>query len=368
MSLFISIIVFILILAVLVVVHEFGHFIVAKKSGIRVDEFGFGFPPRAAKLFKIGETTFTLNWIPFGGFVKIYGEDGEVDDTNRFRSFVSKPKWTQALVLFAGPLFNLLFAWLLLSLMFIFGSPTLYEEETKQYMTDVHVAVVEVLPDSPAGQAGILVGDTILSLSYGSEEIAIENAEDITAILETEGVQEATITYLRNDEILTSEVTPSFGLYEQQTAPALGVVIDTVGTLRLPVHKALLQGLQKTWNLTEATVDFLVTLIKGLFSGDTSGAGAVTGPVGIVPVVGDAIQVGFSFVVIITALISINLAIINLLPFPALDGGRLLFLLIEAIKGSPIKQNTAAIVNASGFFILIGLMIWVTIRDISNLL
>lgn len=368
MSLFISIVVFILILAVLVIVHEFGHFIVAKKSGIRVDEFGFGFPPRAAKLFKRGETTFTLNWIPFGGFVKIYGEDGEIDDANRFRSFVSKSKWTQAFVLFAGPLFNLLFAWLLLSLMFIFGSPTLYEEDTKQYMTDVHVAVVEVLPDSPAGQAGILVGDTILSLSYGAKPIEIETAEDIAVVLETEGVQEATVSYLRNDEILTSQITPSFGLYEEQTAPALGVVIDTVGTLKLPIHKALLQGLQKTWNLTESTVDFLVTLIKGVFSGDTSGAGAVTGPVGIVPVVGDAIQVGFSFVVIITALISINLAIINLLPFPALDGGRLLFLLIEAIKGSPIKQKTAAIVNASGFFILIGLMIWVTIRDISNLL
>ncbi len=137
--------------------------------------------------------------------------------------------------------------------------------------------------------------------------------------------------------------------------------------LRLPPHQALWKGLERTWTLTESTAVFLFDLIKGLIQGDSSSAGSITGPVGIVPVVGNAIEVGFSFVVIITALISINLAIINLLPFPALDGGRLLFILIETIKRSPINPKTASWFNGVGFFILIGLMILVTVRDIIKL-
>lgn len=367
MSLFISIVVFILILAILVLVHEFGHFIVAKKSGIRVDEFGFGFPPRAKKLFTKNGTDFTLNWIPFGGFVKIFGENGEEGNTSK-DSFVSKSKWTQAFVLFAGPLFNILFAWAILSLMFFVGSPALYEEQYKDSMKNIHVAVVEILPDSPADQAGLLVGDQILSLQYvGQEKISVETAEDITAIIQGEGTDPVSLEVSRKDEIVTLEAVPSFGLYENQEEPALGVMIDTIGTLRLPIHQALWKGLEKTWNLTESTAAFLISMIGGLLSGDTSEARSVTGPVGIVPVVGDALSVGFSFLVIIMALISINLAIINLLPFPALDGGRLLFILIEAIKGSPINHKTASWVNASGFFILILLMILITVRDISNL-
>jgi len=371
MSLFISILVFILVLAVLVVVHEFGHFIVAKKSGIRVDEFGFGFPPRIAKLFKRGDTVFTLNWIPFGGFVKIFGENGEdVADNpeDAKRSFVSKSKWTQAGVLFAGPFFNLLFAGIILSGMFFFGSPALFDDIDAQYISNLHVAVVEIMPGSPAETADILVGDKITSLIYGSNVFEITNPADMSGVINDHGTQELTLVIERKGEFLEVILTPSYGLYEDQNNPALGVALDTVGTLHLPVHKAIIRGFEKTWELTTLTAGFLFDLILGIFSGDKTNLGAVTGPIGIVPVVGEALQIGFSFVVIITALISINLAIINLLPFPALDGGRLLFILIESIKGSPINPKTASIINASGFFILILLMLLVTIRDISHLL
>lgn len=368
MSLFISIITFIVILAVLVLVHEFGHFITAKKSGIRVDEFGFGFPPRAKKLFERKGTVFTLNWIPFGGFVKIFGENGEGGQAAK-DSFVSKSKWTQALVLFAGPLFNILFAWLILTLMFIVGSPTLYDETYQENIQNVAVAVVEVLPESPAKEAGLFVGDTILSISYADgKKQEIVSAEDVSNSFKNKGVEPVTLEILRKEKTLEIEVAPAYGLFEGQTDPALGVLIDKVGTLKLPVHQALWKGLERTWSLTENTVMFLASLFEGLIRGDKEIAGAITGPVGIVPVVGDALSVGFSFVVIITALISINLAIINLLPFPALDGGRLLFILIESIKGSPINPKTASWFNGAGFLILIGLMVFVTIRDIVNLL
>lgn len=370
MSTLISIIVFILILAVLVIVHEFGHFIVAKKSGIRVDEFGFGFPPRAVKLFKRGETWFTLNWLPFGGFVKIFGEnpeDVETSGPNKGRSFVDKSKWTQAAVLFAGPFFNLLFAWFILFIMFAIGSPAIYDEHDAKYIHDAYVAVVEINPDSPADEAGVLIGDEIVFLKYENQTFQIESPEEISQVIASHGTESFVLGFERKGLMLEESVTPRYGLFEGQSTPALGVSLGTVGTLRLPIHKAFVKGLTKTWELTKSTVVFLGDLISGLFVGDKTNLQSVTGPVGIVPVVGDAIQIGFSFLIIITALISINLAIINLLPFPALDGGRLLFILIEKIKGSPIRSHTARVVNSIGFLVLIALMLLVTVRDIVNL-
>lgn len=367
MSLLISIIVFILILAVLVLVHEFGHFIVAKKSGIRVDEFGFGFPPRAKKLFEKNGTVFTLNWIPFGGFVKIFGENGEEGQEQK-DSFASKPKLIQAAVLVAGPLFNFLFAWLIVAIMLMIGSPTLYDDAYASHMKDISVSVVEVVENSPADQAEIFVGDKIMSVTYeNGSTIQIAQPEDLISAFEGKGVQEIILEVERKKDVLMIPVTPTYGLYEGQENPALGIALDEVGTLRLPPHKAIARGLERVWSLTVSTGDFLLSLIKGLLTGDSSQAGSVTGPVGIIPVVGNAIEIGFSFVVIITALISINLAIINLLPFPALDGGRLLFILIETIKGSPINPKASSWINGAGFFILITLMILVTIRDIINL-
>lgn len=370
MSILISIITFIIILAILVIVHEFGHFIIAKKSGIRVDEFGFGFPPRALKLFKRGETLFTLNWLPFGGFVKIFGEnpsDIENNGSNKGRSFVDKSKWTQAAVLVAGPFFNLLFAWIILSFMFIFGAPTVYNETQSKYIQDPYVAVVEISKDSPAQTAGVLVGDKIMYLKYQNNTYQIKNSEEISNIFVGRGTESFILGFERKGELLERDVIPAYGLYEGQNSPALGVALDTVGKLKLPIHKAVWTGLERTWELSTATVEFLFDLVRGLFTGDKSNLESVTGPVGIVPVVGDALQIGFSFLVIVTALISINLAVINLLPFPALDGGRLLFILIESIKGSPLNPKMTQWANTAGFLVLIALMLVVTVRDVAHL-
>lgn len=371
MSTFISIIVFILILAVLVLVHEFGHFIVAKKSGIKVEEFGFGFPPRAKKLFKRGDTWFTLNWLPFGGFVKIFGENPEdlkKQPEEKNRSFSAKPKWVQASVLFAGPLFNLLFAWVLLTLMFLVGAPAVYDDADARFIRNPKISVVEIVPDSPAESAGLLVGDSIISLTYGPETFVITDPTSVSELVQQKGTTPVSISLQRKSEIFEVTATPSYGLFEGQDVPALGLAIDRVGTLRLPIHRAVWSGLVRTWDITKSTAGFLGNLLSDLVTKEKADLSSITGPVGIVPVVGDALQIGFAFVFIIMSLISVNLAIINLLPFPALDGGRLLFILIEYIKGSPINPKTAGWVNALGFLILLGLMLIVTIRDVIHLL
>ncbi len=248
------------------------------------------------------------------------------------------------------------------------GSPTLYDESYADKIKNVSTSVIEVLPNSPADESGVFVGDAIQSITFDNgKQIIIDTPEDILSAFQGKGVEEVDLEILRKGEVLRISVTPEYGLHDEQEHPLLGVALGQVGTLRLPLHEALWEGLERTWHLTTSTAEFLVDLVKGLIQGDRSEVGSITGPIGIVPVVGNALEVGFSFVVIITALISINLAIINLLPFPALDGGRLLFVLIEAIKGSPINPKTSSWLNGAGFFILILLMVIVTIRDIVQL-
>ena len=265
-----SIIIFLIILSLLVIVHELGHFLVARRFGIKVEEFGIGLPPKALKIFTWKGTPFTLNWLPFGGFVKIFGEnaDTQVSDSE---SFQSKNRWIQASVLVAGVFGNFIFAWFLFAIGLMIGMP------------------------------GEILG-------------------------------------------LSGE-----------------------GIVQLFPHEAIWQGLKVTAELTlltgQALIQFIVEAVSG--SADFS---SVSGPVGIVGLIGEASALGFVYLMVFTAIISINLAIINLLPFPALDGGRLLFVGIEAIIRRPVPPRLFQIVNAIGFIILLGLMALVTGNDILKLL
>lgn len=370
MSVFISIIVFLVVLGVLVVVHEFGHYIIAKKSGIRVDEFGFGFPPRIKTLFVYKGTRFTWNLIPFGGFVKIFGENSiQKTDPNFKQSFVAKRKLTQIAVLFAGPLFNFLFAWILLSSLFVFGSPAILTSENKDVLTNPQVSVIEIIPNSPASQSGFLIGDVIRSVVFDGVEFSVSEPDSLSQIFMDTGTQEVVVVVERGKgRVLKKNVVPEYGLFDGQSSPALGFSVAQVGTLQLPIHKALMQGGLRTWEITKSTFTFIYSLIENIFTSEKENLGSVTGPIGIVPIVGDALKIGFSFIVVLTALISVNLAVINLLPFPALDGGRILFVIIEKIIGQPIGVKTTQIVNGVGFLILLILMFVITIRDIINLL
>lgn len=365
-----SILIFIIILLVLVLVHEAGHFFTAKKFGIRVDEFGFGFPPRLFGI-KRGETEYTFNLLPIGGFVKIFGEDPNEENMNgpdRERSFVHKAKWKQAIVLFAGVFANFLLAWVLFSFGFMSGLPSSVGSGANYPLSDVYTVVVSVSPDSPAEKAGLESGDKIMLAKSGEDVISMESTgitpEILKSFIVAHGSSGIDIIYLRgkNTDGNLASLTPETINGE----PAIGIAMDEIGTAKLPPHRAFLEGMKLTLSVTKGTVVGLYTLIADSIRGQGSFA-SVTGPVGMVGIVGDAYDFGFVYLLSFAALISINLAIINLIPFPALDGGRLFFLLIEKIKGSPIKPNVANTANMVGFGILILLMLVVTYHDIVKL-
>ncbi|MFH1472896.1 MAG: site-2 protease family protein [bacterium] len=381
-----AIIIFIIILSVLIIVHELGHFLVAKKFGIRVDEFGVGYPPKIRKLFSWRGTDFTLNWLPFGGFVKIFGEDGDAthDQESLFakssdiptehgqtllneipervinESFAYKNRGIQASVLVAGVVCNFLFAWLLIAVGFTLGMPA--SESMSLPLNNPHTVITSVLSNSPAKASGLLSGDTVLSVSRG------ENFAEITPTEVAEFISFSkdpmTLSVLRGDKVeeivVAPEINESFG------GLVIGVSMDTIGTVKLSPPQALWQGLVTTSELTVMMVVALGNIVLQIFSGQSVLAN-LTGPVGLVGLVGQVAHLGFVYILSFTALISINLAIINLLPFPALDGGRLLFVIIESISRRKIPAKAANILNTVGFALLLLLMILVTVQDVRNI-
>lgn len=363
-----SILLFIIILAILILAHEFGHFIVAKRAGIRVDEFGIGFPP---KLYgkKFGETEYTINALPLGGFVKIFGENPDEENTNgpdRARSFVHKPKYIQAMVLVAGVFFNLLLAWFLISAGFMIGLPTSSESILPgQTITDSTLVVTEVLKASPAEKAGILSGDRVSSLSSGESSLANVTPESFQAFIASHSSDAIQVHLTRHGEEKNISVTPTAGVLEGK--PAVGIAMDMIGVVRLPWYSALIEGGKMTLKYTGETFKGLYTLLHDAILGKAD-MSAVSGPVGIVSMVGNANHLGFVYLLGLTALISINLAVVNVLPIPALDGGRLFFLLIEVIKRSPIKPKIANTAHAIGFAALILLIIVITFHDVLKLI
>lgn len=368
-----SVIIFLIILSLLVLVHEFGHFFVAKFFGIRVDEFGLGYPPLVKKLFRWRGTDFTLNGLPFGGFVKIFGENpieshprkdlGETlglssgEDKIPRDSFQHKNRGVQALVLVAGVVCNFLFAWVLMSFGFMIGMPAPLGLDLP--VTNPQTIITTVLSGSPAEALGIKSGDTILTIN--NIHYSPESARDLIA--NTEGSLEFKIK--RGEKVYEKTVVPQVGVVEGKRA--VGIAMEMIGTVKLGFFKSIAEGWKTTIQITKLTAfalwDFMLQAARGRADFST-----VTGPVGLVGMVGDMEELGFSYLITFTALISINLCLINLLPFPALDGGRLLFVGLEAITRRSIPPKIFNTANAAGFALLIFLMILVTIRDVRNIL
>jgi regulator of sigma E protease len=364
-----SVLVFILVLVVLILVHEFGHFIVAKLSGMRVDEFGIGYPPRVWGK-KIGETEYTINALPFGGFVRIYGEDETNPDVlESAKAFSSRPKVAQALTLVAGVAMNLLLAYLLITVTLVMGTPRALTDEEVAGAQNVQLMISGVLPGSPAAEAGLMVGDSVTSITTGqaSSSFSGSDPDDFIAFVSA-NTQPLSLSFERNDEIQTVSVTPKAGvLSENPTRAALGVSVAQVGVIAVPLTRAPIEGAVLTWGVTKETAKGLVLFLANAVTLQADLA-QVSGPVGIAGAVGSAYSDGVAALLSIAAIISINLAIINLLPLPALDGGRLLFVGIEAIIRRPIKPSVAATVNGIGFALLILLMLVVTGNDILKLI
>lgn len=363
-----SVVIFIIVLAVLILSHEFGHFILAKKCGVRVDEFGLGFPPRVFGI-KRGETTYSLNWLPFGGFVKIFGENPDEESltgSDASRSLVNRPKYQQALVLVAGVVCNLILAWLFLSVGFMSGLPIASSEAPAGVTGKHQLLITTVKTDSPAEKSGLKLGDEILSLtdSLQKQPISLE-PEIVSSFIAAHPEQNLDLVIKRagTEQKITVQPQASSG----ETRAIIGIGLEEVITAKLGLFSALIRGAVLTYNITIATVVGLFSLITQAFAGQPV-LESITGPVGLAGLVGDAASLGWVYLLSFTAFISINLAVLNLLPFPALDGGRLLFLLIEKIKGSSIKPQVANTLNLVGFGLLLLLMAVVTYGDISRLL
>lgn len=378
MSVILEIITFVIVLVVLILVHELGHFIVAKLSGMRVDEFGIGYPPRALTLWKKGDTVYTLNWLPFGGFVRIYGEDG-VDDAsegsskeNSSRAFSSKPRILQALTLIAGITMNFLLAFIIFTVTQAVGVQQEITSDQSAYATNQSVTLAAIKPGSPADKAGFKVGDRfesamiktkILGISYNG---IVPQGYTTLIGLDAKG-DPITFVMNRDGKEVTIIATPQLNIIPSAPQqPALGFTVTLLGTVKVPLAQAPINGAIITWNATTQTAVALFDFFKNivLFKADLS---QVSGPVGIAGEVGSATAQGFTTLLSFMALISINLALINLIPIPALDGGRLLFVIIEAIIRRPLNPRIAERVNMVGFALLILLMVVVTGHDIYKL-
>lgn len=359
-----SVLLFIVILVALVIGHEAGHFVAAKLSGMRVPEFGVGFPPRLWGK-KIGDTEYTINAIPLGGFVKIHGEDGAEADPG---AFSSKPRYAQAATLLAGPFMNLVIAFVLSSVAFMVGIPAAVDSGYgAEHVEGVRVLVTDILPGSPADKAGLKVGDTVTAITEGGTQHAINNPDQISALVqEAEGP--VSVSLIRAEKPFSITVSPEKGIItgtpEQQ---AIGVATNLVGTLRLSFFESIGVGFNETLRNMVGVVQGIGSLIGRAFS-LSANLSEVAGPVGIASLTGSAASLGLGAILSFAALISINLGVINLFPFPALDGGRLALLLIEAVSGRRVPAKVSSAINNIGFALLILLMVVITAHDISRLI
>lgn len=363
-----SVIIFLIILGVLIFVHELGHFSIAKWAKIRVDEFAIGFPPKIASFTRNG-TRYALNLIPFGGYVKIFGEnpDEESLDAQAENSFVNKSRWIQAAVMVAGVFFNFIFAWMLISASYMLNSEVAVNEENISNVEKIETMVVNVAPESPAEKSGLEVGDKIVSLRSGenvlltSNELNVSNLQNFIA---ANGDSSIEFTIDRFDEIKKIEVTPVDGLVEGKKA--VGIQMSDIGEIEIGFFASIWKGLETSIILLQRVAVGLYEFLSMAIVGKAD-FNQVSGPVGLVGHVGDAAKFGIINLLSFTALISLNLAVINMIPFPALDGGRLLFIIIEGITRRRINVKFVNTLNFVGFGLLMLLMVAVTFSDVLKL-
>lgn len=358
-----SLFIFIVILVALIWVHELGHFVAAKLFGIRVDEFAIGFPPRLFRV-RYGETEYTFNLLLVGGYVRIHGEDPGTDALDK-RSMASKPRLVQAGVIVAGVAMNLIAGWLALSGGYMAGMAAVPGTSAFGEVRDARATVTQVLPQSPADKVGMMTGDKIEALQTGVQKFDLPlTAENITRFIGGHQDESFVIKISRSGVEKVFVAKPADGFADGKKA--LSISMADVGVLQLPPHLALLQGAVSAKQVTVATAQGLGIFFGQLFRG-VADWGSVAGPVGIAGAGADAVQNGFAAAAFITALISINLAIINLIPIPGLDGGRLLIIIIEGILRRPVSPKIVTALSLFGFALLIALMLTVTYHDIAKL-
>ena len=342
----------IIVFFVVVIVHELGHFLAAKKVGIRVEEFGFGLPPRLLKK-KIGETVYSLNALPIGGFVKLHGEDDGEDlsltgkKIDPERAFFGKPKWQRALVLVAGVLMNFLLGVLVISFIFTRGV---------MVPTD-RIHIEKVVEKAPAAAAGLESDDIILTID-GRE---IKKGEDIIGYTSERLGEELTLKIKRGETTKEVKITPRKD-YPSGEGP-MGVVISSFEEKKYPLWQAPIFGIWEALKLSGLIAVSFGQIIWQLISSGTVPEG-MAGPVGIAQITSEAVKFGPLAVLELMGLISINLVVVNILPLPALDGGRLFFIGVEAITGRRVKPKFERVAHQAGFAFLIFLLALLTYNDL----
>ncbi len=350
-----SIISLIVVLGILIFVHEFGHFLLAKAMGVGVEKFSLGFGPRILGK-KFGMTDYRISAIPLGGYVKMVGEapDSEIDESMIHLSFSNKSVFKRIAIVLAGPIFNLL-----LSVVIFFG----FFQVSGLPIMKAEVGTVQ--KGMPADKAGVKAGDQVISV----DGISVTNWEEMAELIGGKGGQRLRIELLRDNHIMSFDVTPkqieSKNIFDEKIDKFV-IGISASGTFsveRLNPFEALSEGVVQTWRIIELTVLSVGKIISGSLSVKTLG-----GPIMIAQLAGEHARAGITDFLFFIALLSVNLGILNLLPIPVLDGGHLVFFLIEAVSGRPVNLKMREMAQQVGIFVLILLMVFVFYNDISRIL
>lgn len=343
-------------LILLIILHELGHFLVAKKFGVKVEEFGIFLPPRLYGR-QFGETIYSINLIPFGAFVRVQGEEGDVS-LEDIRSFSNKPIWQRVLIVVGGVVAFWVVAAVLLSFIMWLGFPVAVSDEDNGSLINPRVQIAQVSQGSPAESAGLRVGDTILQF---------DKVKEVRDFTEQYKGEEITLTIERGKEVFDVALIPRVSPPEGEGA--MGVALARVAEKSYPWYQAPIKGIEATFRLTGAIITGLAGLLGRLITGQGLPPGAqLMGPVGIGALLTQFVQLGIAQYLHFIAVISIYLAIFNILPIPALDGGKLIFLGIEKIKGRPVNHKIEQRVTAFFFAFLLLMIVLVTVRDIARLL
>lgn len=332
----------ILLFCIMIFPHELGHFIAARRVGVKVNEFAFGMGPTIWK--KQGkETLYSIRLFPVGGFCAMEGED---EDSNEPRAFGNKKPWQKIVVLAAGSFMNVICAILIMSLVIgIMGFTT--------------TVIGNVTDRLPAKAAGIMEGDKILEI----DGTPIEQWADVSQAIQASGGETMDVTFERDKEVKSVAVTPQLtDGFDAQGNPAQGYVLGITCKISHNPFMALVDGAQATWNMTK----MMFSALGQLFTGK-AGVDELSGPVGMINMVSQTSRYGFWYYGFLTALICVNLAIINMLPLPALDGGRIIFVIYTMITGKRVSEKVEGTVHFIGIVLLLGLMIFVTMNDITRI-
>ncbi|MDP2930495.1 MAG: M50 family metallopeptidase [bacterium] len=361
-------------LIILISLHELGHFLTAKKFGIRVEEFGLGYPPRLWGK-KIGDTIYSINLLPFGAFVRIpEREDSDPlwqkaqiyskSSTVGAVTFTDKPLWQRMLVIFNGALVFWLVAIVIFSAIFTVGAPVAIDDSDINF-PGAKIVITNVASGSPAQTAGLKAGDSIKQFLIADDKFLITTVSGFQNLVDSHKGELITFEIQRGAEVLMVSLTP------RETPPAdqgpIGISLARVGLKSYPLWIAPWEGLKAVFNMTWQVIVAYVEVFGKIFQGKPTGLSLV-GPVGIVGFLGQSLAVGWVYFLQMIGAISIQAAILNLLPIPAFDGGKILFLSIEAIRRKPVSRKIEEKITGVFFILLIIMMIFVSIKDMRNLI